>query len=257
VCGAISPNGAIFIVEVVPIFSDTSSWRGHHGSTTSETDRLADVIPSDRDVAPKRFRDLIQWGTVARLIVAVVVGSAVGAVNEWSVPHLPASLEPLSNSAAPWIIVACVLALTARRLGEALVLSVVSLLALVLGFYVAQAHRGWAVSLNQVAFWIVASVALGPLVGLAVSWLRRAVPIGAALGAGELGGLLVGEAVHGLTSLRFSTPARYWEVQFALGVGLAIGLTLWRSRRRPLVSLALASATCIIVSLSTFAIYQV
>jgi hypothetical protein len=193
---------------------------------------------------------------VARVIVAVLVGLAVGAVNEWSIPHLPASLEPLSNSAAPWVIVACVLALTAHRIGEALVLSVVSLLALVLGFYIAQAYRGWAVSLHQVGFWIVASVALGPLVGLAAYWLRRAVPIGAALGAGVLGGLLAGEAVHGLTSLRFSTPARYWEVQFALGVGLVIGLTLWRSRRHLLGSLALATASCVIISLGTFAIYQ-
>jgi hypothetical protein len=178
-------------------------------------------------------------------------------VNEWSVPHLPASLEPLSNSAAPWVIVACLIALTAHRIGESVMLSVISLLFLVMGFYVAQAHRGWAVSLKQVAFWTVASVALGPLVGLAASWLRRAVPIGAALGAGVLGGLLAGEAVHGLTSLRFSTPARYWEVQFALGVVLAIGLTLWRSRRRLLGSLALATATCLIIGLCTFAIYQV
>jgi hypothetical protein len=195
----------------------------------------------------------------ARLTLAIAIGLAAGALTEWSVLHLPFSLEPLANSAAPWVLVAVAVALTSRRMGESLMLAVVTLLALVLGFYVAQAYRGWPVSRHQVEFWSAASVAIGPLVGLAASWLRHAGRTAGALGAGVLGGLLAGEAVYGLTKLKFSTPAEYWRVQFILGVGLAVGLTLWRSRRhliRNIPVLAMSLAACATVGLATLAVYQ-
>jgi Family of unknown function (DUF6518) len=198
--------------------------------------------------------------TAARLILATVTGLAAGAVTEWSVPHLPFSLEPLGNSAAPWILVAFAVALTARRIGESLLLAVITLLALVLGFYVAEAHHGWSVSRHQVEFWSAASVAIGPLIGLAAHWLRLSGSTAGALGAGVLGGLLAGEAVYGITKLKFSSPADYWHVQFALGVGLAVGLTLWRWRRHLLGSvpaLAVSVATCLTVGLATLVVYQV
>lgn len=198
-------------------------------------------------------------GTAARLTLAVVVGSAAGAVTEWSVPHLPFALEPLGNSAGPWVLVTFALALTARRLGESLMLAVLTLLALVAGFYVAEAYRGWAVSWHQVGLWSVASVAIGPLVGLAAGWLRHAARTAGALGAGVLGGLLAGEAEYGLTVIKLSSPADYWHVQFVLGVGLALGLTLWRSRRHLLGSapaLAVSMAACTTVGLATLAVYQ-
>lgn len=69
-----------------------------------------------------------------------------------------------------------------------------------------------------------------PVVGLAARWIRNAGSTAAALGAGGLGGVLVGEAVYGLTELRFSSPSDYWHVQLILGLGLAVGLTLWRSQ---------------------------
>jgi hypothetical protein len=191
--------------------------------------------------------------------LATAIGLAAGAATEWSVLHLPLSLAPLANSAAPWILVAFALALTARRMGESLVLAVVTLLALVLGFYVAEAYRGWPVSQHQVEFWAAASVAVGPLVGLAAGWFRGAGRTAGALGAGVLGGLLAGEAVYGLTELKLSSPADYWHVQFVLGVGLAVGLTLWRSRRHLLGSvpaLAVSLAVCTTVGLATLAVYQ-
>jgi hypothetical protein len=195
----------------------------------------------------------------ARLILATGIGLAAGAATEWSVLHLPLSLAPLANSAAPWILVAFALALTARRMGESLMLAVVTLLALVLGFYVAEAYRGWPVSRHQVEFWAAAGVAVGPLVGLAAGWLRRSGRTAGALGAGVLGGLVAGEALYGLTQLRLSSPAEYWHVQFVLGVGLAVGLTLWRSRRHLLGSvpaLAVSLAACTTVGLATLAVYQ-
>jgi Family of unknown function (DUF6518) len=196
----------------------------------------------------------------ARLFLAIGSGLVAGGATEWSVPHLPFSLEPLGNTAAPWILVAFAVALTARRMGESLMLAVVTLLALVLGFYAVEAYRGWGVSQHQVALWCVASVAIGPLVGLAAGWLRHAGRTTAALGAGTLGGLLAGEAVWGLTGLRLSSPAGYWHVQFVVGVGLAVGLTLWRWRRHlrgSVGALTVSLAAGTVVGLGTLAAYHV
>jgi hypothetical protein len=204
--------------------------------------------------------DLRDTQVSARLALAVVVGLVAGAATEWSVPHLPFALEPLGNTAAPWVLVACALALTARRTGESLMIAVLTLIALVLGFYVAEAYRGWPVSRHQVAFWCAASLAIGPLVGLATAWLRHRERTMAGIGAGVLGGLLVGEAVHGLTKLSLSTPTLYWHVQLALGIGLTVGWTLWRARRHFLGSvstLVVSLATCVMVGLCTLVVYQV
>jgi hypothetical protein len=196
----------------------------------------------------------------AHLVLALAVGGIVGAATEWAVPHLPFSLEPLSNTAAPWILVTFVVALMARRLGESLLLAVATLVALVLGFYVVEAYRGWPVSGHQVVFWFAASVAIGPLVGLAAHLTKHTSRTAAALGAGVLGGLVAGEALYGLTRLRYSTPTHYWYAQFAVGIALALGMALWRSRRHVLgsfPSLAVSLAACFVIGLSTLAIYQV
>jgi hypothetical protein len=166
----------------------------------------------------------------------------------------------LGNSAAPWLIVAFGIALTTRRFVESLALAVVTLITLVMGFYVAQDIRGWAVSRHQVVLWTAASCVAGPLVGIAAAWLRRTPRTRAAIGAGVLGGLLAGEAVYGLRVLRFSTPSRYWHMQLIVGIAVAVVLPLWRSRRRLLGSLpplAASLATCAVVGLATLVAYHV
>lgn len=198
-------------------------------------------------------------GTRARFALAVIAGAGVGAVLEWSVPHLPFSLEPLGNSAAPWLIVAFGVALSTRRACESLALAVVTLITLVAGFYLAQDSRGWAVSEHQVVLWTAASCVAGPLVGIAAVSLRRNGRMAAAVGAGAVGGLLVGEAVYGLRVLRFSSPVRYWHVQLAVGLGLAVALPVWRSRRRLISSipaLAASLAACAVVGLGTLVAYK-
>ncbi|MFZ0384812.1 MAG: DUF6518 family protein [Solirubrobacteraceae bacterium] len=238
----------------------TRSARGHLADSGPYTEGSRTDAASAVGRAPDPSHVSVRAGTAVRLMLAIVIGLAVGALTEWSVPHLPFSLEPLGNTAGPWVLVAFAVALTARRMGEALMLAVVTLLALVVGFYVVEACRGWGVSRHQVELWSVASVVIGPLVGLAAGWFRHAGRRTAALGAGVLGGVLAGEAVWGLTGLRLSSPADYWHVQFVLGVGLAVGLTGWRSRRYlrasvPALAVSLAAGT--VVGLATLGAYHV
>jgi hypothetical protein len=195
-----------------------------------------------------------------RLALAVVVGLAAGAATEALVLRVTYSLLPLTNTAAPWVLVALVLALVGRRLEESVALSVVALLGLIFGFYLAQATRGWAVSGHQVGFWFLAAFVAGPLVGWAADRLRRGGLLAAGVGAGIVGGILVGEAVHGIRDLTYSSPHPYWRVQLVLGIVLAVGMTLWRARRDPragALALAAALASCAAVALATLLAYQV
>jgi hypothetical protein len=185
-------------------------------------------------------------GALPRLFAAAVIGLLAGAITEGLVLRITYSLLPLTNTAAPWVLIALALALTARRLDEAIALAVVTLLGLVVGFYLAQATRGWEVSHHQLAFWFVASFVAGPLIGLGADRLRRGSAVEAGAGAGILGGVLVGEAVYGIRKLTYSSPHPYWRVQLVLGIVLAVGLTLWRCRERlttaaPPLAAALAS----------------
>jgi hypothetical protein len=199
-------------------------------------------------------------GTIPRLTLALVVGLLAGAITEGLVLRITFSLLPLTNTAAPWVLIAFALALTSRRLGEAVALAVVALLGLVLGFYLAQSTRGWEVSHHQLAFWFVASFVAGPLIGLGADRLRRGSPLEAGAGAGVLGGVLVGEAVYGIRKLTYSAPHPYWRVQLVLGVVLAVGLTLWRCRDRPTAAappLAASLASTALFGALTLAAYLI
>ena len=195
-----------------------------------------------------------------RFGLAVVSGLLIGAVTEWLVLRVSFALMPLSNSAAPWIIVASLVALTARSPRESLGLAVVALLAAIVGFYLAQGARGWGVSGHQLAFWCAVAVVAGPVIGLSAGWLRHVNRAWGAVGAGVLGGLLIGEALHGLSQPSFLSPHDYWHAQLVLGAGLVVVLAVWNSLDRPhrrgrllIVSLA----ACTAVALATAAVYRI
>jgi hypothetical protein len=175
-------------------------------------------------------------GVAVALLFLGIVGSAtaglaLGAATERAQRLLPWSTSSLANSAGSWVVVTFLVALTARNVYEAAVRGAVTLVGLVGGFYLAAELSGIASDPRVVLFWMIAGVAFGPLVGAAAGAVRRGRPLGAALGAGTLGGLLVGEAFYGLHYDTATTSATYWGVQLALGVTFAVGLAWWRSRR--------------------------
>lgn len=198
--------------------------------------------------------------TTARLGVGVGAGLLIGAVSEWLVLRVPFAFLPLSNSAAPWIMVAFLAALGARSVRGSLGVAVMVLVAAIVGFYAAQATRGWEVSGHQLAFWCTVAVVAGPVIGLAAGCMRHAANVWGALGAGVLGGLLVGEAVHGLGQPAFLSPHDYWRVQLGVGVALALVLTVCTSREswpRRLPLLITSLAACASAAVATAVFYQI
>jgi uncharacterized membrane protein len=187
------------------------------------------------------------------MVGSAAVGLTLGAVTERAQSLLPWSTSALANSAGSWVLVTFAVALTARNLCDAAARGTIGLVGLVAGFYIAQSLRGMPVAPRTILFWTAAGIVLGPLVGVAAGAVRRGRPVAAALGAGVLGGLLVGEALYGLHYIAASTSAEYWHAQLAVGVVSASGLAWWRSRH--LLAVVPSGVACAVTAALTVSAY--
>jgi hypothetical protein len=103
-----------------------------------------------------------------------------------------------------------VLALLATGTARAALWGLLGLAGLVGGYYLTAISRHVPESPASIRFWMLAAVIIGPLLGVAASWVRRGSLVTAALGAGAAAGLLGGESVYGLTAVAGSTSSLYW-----------------------------------------------
>jgi Family of unknown function (DUF6518) len=177
-------------------------------------------------------------------ISATVFGLALGALTDWSQSRLPWYAGSLANSAGSWVLVAFLAGLAASRIRRSIVYGGVSMVGLVIGYYITAASRGIPVAPAVVIFWTMAAVVFGPLVGLAAGWVRHGEPIRMGAGAGILAGILAGESVYALRYLSASTSTAYWTIQLLLGVTLGVALACRGSRR--VSSLFVSALACVL-----------
>lgn len=181
-------------------------------------------------------------------------GLLVGAVTAYAQGSLPDDVSSLANSCGPWVLAAFLLALPSPRAAVAAVGGAVALAAMTWGYYAADLYRGYPASSAHVLFWLAAAAAIGPVAGASAFWLRTRTPRLAALGAGGLAGLLVGEAGYGLTYIADTTSPVFWTLEMLLGVAL-LGLGMARVRRVALPDPFLALMTAATVALVFPAVY--
>ena len=181
----------------------------------------------------------------AGTLLVLAVALALGALTDLGQAWLPASSASLANSGASWAAVAFVLALLATGPGRAALWGLLGLAGLVGGYYLAAISRHVPESPASIRFWMLAAVIIGPLLGVAASWVRRGSPVAAALGAGAAAGLLGGESVYGLTVIAGSTSSRYWAIQLAVAVVLLVALDTWRVREGAAVVLSVVTAATV------------
>jgi Family of unknown function (DUF6518) len=180
-------------------------------------------------------------GTLLVLVVALGLGALTDLGQAW----LPQTSASLANSGASWAAVAFVLALFATGTGRAALWGLLGLAGLVGGYYLAAISRHVPESPASIRFWMLAAVIVGPLLGVAASWVRRGSPITAALGAGAAAGLLGGESVYGLTVIAGSTSSLYWAIQLAVAIVLLVTLNAWRVREPAPVVLSVVTAAVV------------
>ncbi len=181
------------------------------------------------------------WGAGACVLLCAIGGLAIGVLTSLAQGGaLPAAIASLANSAGAWTAAAFLLALPNRRPRLGLVLGPIALAAMLVGYDLATLARGFPVSSSTIVFWGLAAVVVGPVLGVGAAWARGAEPRRVALGVAPLAGILIGEAVYGLTFVADTTDARYWIGQAVVGV-VAIA---WVGARTRSLKATLLCAAC-------------
>ncbi|HEY2239349.1 MAG TPA: DUF6518 family protein, partial [Streptosporangiaceae bacterium] len=187
-------------------------------------------------------RSAVDRVQAAGTLLVMVIALGLGALTDLGQAWLPQSSASLANSGASWAAVAFVLALFATGTGRAILWGLLGLAGLAGGYYLTAISRHVPESPASIRFWMLAAVIIGPLLGLAASWVRRGSPITAALGTGAAAGLLGGESVYGLTAIAGSTSSLYWTIQLAVAIALLIALDAWRVREPAPIVLSVVTA---------------
>lgn len=166
--------------------------------------------------------------TGARAAVVAVVSLLCGALTFVAQGFMPDAVSSFANSASGWTLVTVLLLAWAQvRTAPAALMGAASFVLLTLG-YAAAAH------LRDLAYdptlFIVVGVVVGPLVGIATSWLRVVSSWRAATGTALLAGIGVGEAAYGLTVVADTTSPVYWALIGLVGLGLLVAMLIRRIR---------------------------
>lgn len=218
-------------------------------------DETARTEPTTATATPDVPPDQGDSGRLSRSLPAVaVVAVILGALTSVGQTVLPDQARSLANSSGSWVSVAFAAALLVagpprpRRsspaaVAEAALAGAIALWGLLAGYVVTAHLRDYPMSSFYLMFWTVAGALVGPIVGIAAAWVRGAVAWRAGLGAGVVGGVVLGEAAYGLTVVAATTSPVYWVVQAAAGLGLLVVVA--RRRDRSATGAALATAAVV------------
>jgi hypothetical protein len=183
-----------------------------------------------------------------------LLGLALGVLTAYGQGWLPQEVGSLANSSGSWALAAFLLALLATGPRVAAACGTLALLALLAGYVLGAGLRGYPSGSALIVFWGLAALFVGPFLGLGAHWVRSGHRTLAALGAGGMGGVLVGEGVYGLAYVADTTYLPYWWGQIAFGVALLCTIAVGRLRSPPLV--ALSVAVCLVMTAAFVGVYS-
>lgn len=201
--------------------------------------------------APAPRRPLVVLSAVA------AAGLALGVLTAYAQGWLPDEIGSLANSSGAWTVLAFGLAWWAAAAGRsatAAAAGVLALLTLLAGYVTGADLRGFPSSTALMVFWGAAAVVVGPVIGLAAAWVRSGPLVRAALGAGAVAGVLVGEGVYGLRSIADTTYPPYWWGSIVAGLVLLVAVIA--RRRLPVRAAALAVVVTAVVAAAFVVIYS-
>lgn len=168
--------------------------------------------------------------------VGVIVGSLIlGGLTSEAQGLLPDSLRSFANSPSAWTVLTVLLIAAARvRPLAAAVLGAASFVCLVLGYTLVSELRGLSYS---PVFWGAIGLVAGPVVGWSTATALGRKPVLSALGSSLIAGILVTDAVYGLTVIADTTSPVYWWIVAVAGVLFLVVVAV--RRRLPARHLAL------------------
>lgn len=177
-------------------------------------------------------------GDVLRAVLGVLGTAAVwGGLTSFGQQYLPAELRSLANASGPWFAVVMGSIVLARpRLVLAIILGAAGLILMNEAYGFVSRWRGFPYGGGITSIWNVIAVAVGPIAGVAATWLRSSRPVLVALGVSAPASVFIGEGLYGLTAISDTTSPVFWGIELALGIGLvALAVVM---RLRTVVSIA-------------------
>jgi hypothetical protein len=165
--------------------------------------------------------------------IALVGGLVLGALTSFAQTYLPASLSSFANSSGGWsMLVFLLVRLGGARLPLASLLGLISFWALLEGYDIVTAWRGFGYSppFSDV-FWLL-SFPAGPILGGAAALTLHGRGSWRVLGVAPLAGVLIGEGIWALGAVADTTSPVYWWLEIVLGVGFLL-IAVLRIRPRP------------------------
>lgn len=209
--------------------------------------------PDFAAVQPEKGRHRQAIESAGRVGLVAFLGLTLGIVTAHAQAWLPHEVESLANSVGSWALIAFLLALLGTTPRFAAILGFVALVTLLVGYVVGAAVRGDPSSNALVAFWGLASLIAGPILGLSAHWVKTDRHHLAAVGAGVMSGVLIGEGVYGLTYIANTTYPPYWWGEII--VGLVFLAYVAARRLRTGRSTAVAVACSVVVAAAFIVVY--
>ncbi|MDQ1572912.1 MAG: hypothetical protein QOH44_471 [Actinomycetota bacterium] len=174
-------------------------------------------------------------------IVTVVAASALtGILTPFGEQLLPNAVRSMANSSGPWALVAfTAIYFSSLRGWRAAIMGVVSFLTMDLSFYVVFESLGMFYPHHFLAFWIGVGALIGPVIGLAASWLRADDIVPRAVAVAAMPAVLVGEGVFMLVRLPGESTV-YAIASLVVGAGVFVVASRFLLQRARPIAMSLA-----------------
>ena len=173
------------------------------------------------------------------VLVALLGGRVLGGLTSLLQGSLPGPVNSFANSSGGWsMLVFALVRIGGARPVAAAALGLLAFWALLEGYDLVTAARGFGYSPPFTdVFWLLA-VPAGPVLGAAAALTRHGSTPWRVLAVAPLAGVLIGEGAWALENVADTTSPFYWWLEIVLGTGF---LVLAVVRRRPRLPIALAA----------------
>ena len=175
------------------------------------------------------------------LVMALVLGTAVGVLTSDLQAHLNGSWESLANAISPWLAPAFAVGALTRRPMQAAIVGVAVCLSEVGGYYATASEHGHPTGLAPVLFWACGAVVGGQLFGVAGWMWRNAAGWYQGLGIALLSAAFFAEAANYVRALGQDGSALLFT---AIGVALIAVLGFYRHQHARTFLWLIAALPC-------------
>lgn len=189
--------------------------------------------PADQE--PWQRRAFGAPGDALRAALIVLVTAAVtGGLTSFGQQYLPGELRSLANASGTWFVVVVGALVVARPSPVlAIILGILGLIVMNEAYGVVSRWRGFYYGGGVSSIWNQIAALVGPVAGIAATWLRSPRPVLVALGASAPAAVLIGEGLFGLTVVTDTTSPVFWSIEVAAGIAIVVVTAVRRLRTVP------------------------